>query len=350
MEINKKRIKKDFEDKTIIDYITDYFNNHEEGKDDEFYADTLMVYSKLINSKEISDEQKYFIKNKMSFFTYFMNGKSNLLVNPYILFDNEDTQKNLSGINAEDLDKHFKDKYEEYLHKLQEAHLNNGKLNGKRCKIISSMIAILNKNYEFIKNEKARIKYEKNIRRFQDTREKYNKKDIVDNKLIDMSKLKLKLKNLKNNIDWKKIGDLNIAVLGVIEYTEQGTGVDRSLNIYATKALKDTNYDVIFGNLDLASLDTQNFEGKYSKERKMAETVRSVLLSQETIKSSVRFNNGYIGEAEKNENGKMGIVYDPYDATIASLVRERLIEKINDYEDKSNDLDKGAKGEEQSER
>ena len=153
MKNNKEKLKEDFEQKTIINYILDYFNDQQEEKDNEFYADTSIAYKELIKSEDISDEQKYFIKNKMSFFTYFMNGKSNLFVNPYILFDNT---ADLSNIDDENLDKHFKDKYEEYLLKLQEAHLKNGKLNGRRCDTISSMTKMLNKNYEIVKTAKSR--------------------------------------------------------------------------------------------------------------------------------------------------------------------------------------------------
>lgn len=346
MGINKEKIKKDFEEKPIIDYILDCFNKQQAEKDDEFYADTLVAYDDLINSKDISEEKKQLMKNKMSFFNYFMNKKTKTFLNPYLLFDNA---VSLSSIKVEDLDVHFKEEYNQYLTKLQQMHQKNGMVFGKRAEIIASMTNMIKKNYFVIKDEKARKEYQEKIEKLKKTQENYDYTSEIDSKLIDKRSIRYRIKDLSKEINFINIGDLNIANIGLVRYKENVTGIDRELSIYAVKNKKDLDCDFIFANLDLANLDSLNYHDEYMNEKENAEERLSKLLSNKSIKSALKFNNGYVGDLEFDSNGEVKRIYDVHDETVVAIAGEKIIEKIYQYKENNQIESKNVGGETKSE-
>lgn len=315
MEINKEKIKKDFEERPIIDYILYYFRNDDDKNDNGFSSVTVNSVQNFMTNNELDSKTKKEMKRKLSIFAYFMGIQQNFILDPYLLLG---LDSNI--IDRQDADEQIKDRYDNYLYKLQDFYKENGSISNRKSNVMASITEKLKYAYTMIKDKEAREKFNNLFNK----KVKYSKDGLINPESI---KIKIKEKDLI----FIKIGDSIIANIGEIGFAETGTMVTRGVHIYALKGLTDVKPKILFGNLNLSLLDTLNYDDRYSNLKPLAEEIKQLQLSKNALKRAISNRNGYLGEVSYVD-GKPKIIYDEADQDAvnrATTIVKLKLENIN---------------------
>lgn len=325
MGINKEEIKKDFEKKPIIDYIFDFFKNNDDKNDNAFSFVTVRGVQNLFKNNDLDARSKKELKKKLSMFTYFMGLQQNFILDPYLLFGLDSNIK-----DKQDADQQIKDRYNNYLYKLQELYKENGNMLNSRANVMSSITKKINYAYAIIKDENARKKYNNLVE---------PKMKNENNGMINPESIKIKIK--EKNLMFMKVEDSIIAKIGEVHFEEYVTRVKRSINVYALKKLEDSEPRILYGNLDLSLLDYLNYDDEDTIFKNSAEKVKELQLSETALKNATNSHKGYVGEISYVD-GEPRILYDDVDQELVNRVARTVKLKLENYA-AENDLKGGER-------
>ena len=296
-------------DKKISELEDEYEKKTEEIKD---------AYNHLATKKlrDISEERKDFKTERP-----FLNGES-----AYDFF--EISEQYIYSLNADEADKYLEEVYRKTIDGYRNWQLKAG-LDEDIRKDIKDKLALASKNYEKICNMEARIKYkeqldieenkaeERIIRIYCSKAEQYDPeliKTINDNNSKKDKAIVHKdaIDPITLNLPDRQNRDILVTKIGEISFITSPNNIRSYISEYEVSRIVngEEKIDNIYAAIDLTKLSIDEETGKPFNPD-YYNCVVNELLSEVVIRGS-KYNEGYVGGVEEDENGhyKIGLAKD----------------------------------------
>lgn len=327
-------------DKKISELKDEYENKINEIKD---------AYNHLATKelRDISEERKDFKTERP-----FLSGDT-----AYDFF--EISEQYIYSLNSDEADKYLKEVYRKTIGSYQN-WLSKTNLDEDTRIEIKEKLALADKYYEKICNMEARIKYkdeldikenkseERIIRMYCSKEEQYNPELINTINKKSKAVFHKKAKNpITLNLPDRQKRDILLTKTGEISFITFPNNIDAYVSEYEVSRIVNGQERInkIYANLDLTKLSIDKETGKpFNPE--YYNCIVNELLSEVVIRGS-KYNEGYVGGVEKDENGhyKIALAKDElYDSEKEELAAVILYNKYD--KDKKNDKNKEQEEEE----
>lgn len=238
------------------------------------------------------------------------------------------SEKNIYSLNAYEADKIITKTYDNTIKYYKNA-LSNPDLDDTRKKEIENYLTLADEYYNKIRNMDLRTKYKDELDKNEKAkkvelleeflREKFSKIDQYDPNLIqtyinkEMGAVKaIKYKETKNPITVHlpdlKNRNVRLTKKGEIMFKSSPDGIESYISEYQIKRTINgkEKLDKIYANLNLQQLEIDK-QTKKPMDIEYYDCVVNDLLSEGVLRGA-KYNKGYIGGVEKNENGQYQII------------------------------------------
>ena len=238
------------------------------------------------------------------------------------------SEKNIYSLNAYEADKIITKTYDNTIKYYKNA-LSNPDLDDTRKKEIENYLTLADEYYNKIRNMDLRTKYKDELDKNEKAkkvelleeflREKFSKIDQYDPNLIqtyinkEMGAVKaIKYKETKNPITVHlpdlKNRNVRLTKKGEIMFKSSPDGIESYISEYQIKRTINgkEKLDKIYANLNLQQLEIDK-QTKKPIDIEYYDCVVNDLLSEGVLRGA-KYNKGYIGGVEKNENGQYQII------------------------------------------
>ena len=262
--------------------------------------------------RDISEERKGFKTERP-----FLNGDS-----AYDFF--EISEQYVYSLNADEADKYLEEVYRKTVNSYQN-WLSKADVDEDTRIVITKKLTLAHKYYEKICNMEARIKYkeeldteenksEDKIIKIHCSKEEQFEPDLIKNVVINNHN-KSKALKYKESIDpvtlylqGKRNRDIILTKTGEISFISSPNNISSYISEYEVRRMVNgkEKVDKIYANLNLQQLSRDKETGNLT-DPEYYDCVVNDLLSECVLRGS-KYNKGYVGGVERNQNGHYQII------------------------------------------
>lgn len=262
--------------------------------------------------RDISEERKGFKTERP-----FLNGDS-----AYDFF--EISEQYVYSLNADEADKYLEEVYRKTVNSYQN-WLSKADVDEDTRIVITKKLTLAHKYYEKICNMEARIKYkeeldteenksEDKIIKIYCSKEEQFEPDLIKNVVINNHD-KSKALKYKESIDpvtlylqGKRNRDIILTKTGEISFISSPNNISSYISEYEVRRMVNgkEKVDKIYANLNLQQLSRDKETGNLT-DPEYYDCVVNDLLSECVLRGS-KYNKGYVGGVERNQNGHYQII------------------------------------------
>ena len=343
INFNKEIEKKKSNEKKLIEIEDEYNRKISELKNkyNKQIDEIKDAYNHLATKelRDISEERKGFKTERP-----FLNGDS-----AYDFF--EISEQYVYSLKADEADKYLEEIYNKTVDSYHN-WLSKADVDEDTKKEIENKLTLAHKYYEKICNAEARIQYkeeldieqnkieEKIIRIYCSKEEQYDPgliKAIKDNNSTELKAVvhKKATDPVTLNLPDRQKRDILLTKTGEISFITSPNNIGAYISEYEVSRIVNgkENVDKIYANIDLTKLSIDKETGKPSNPE-YYNCIVNELLSEVVIRGS-KYNKGYVGGVEKDENGqyKIGLakdkLYDTEKEELAAVILYKQQDKQN---------------------